>query len=141
MTSPNDLLIEQGYTVWGDSDPYEDLIGPFYMKDNGDGTCRSAFYSEERHTNSSGALHGGLMMSFADFSLFAIAKAELDGPCVTVGFNSEFIAAVGAGNLIESTGEILRATKSLLFVRGVIFSGDQTLMSFSGILKRVRKRT
>ena len=140
MTSPNDQLVRDDYQVWGDHDPYEALIGPFYMKDNGDGTYRSAFYSEERHVNSSGALHGGLLMSFADYSLFAIAKDKLEGPCVTVGFNSEFIGAVGAGHLIESTGEVLRATRSLLFVRGTIFSDDQTLMSFSGVLKRVRSR-
>jgi len=140
MTSPNEALIRDGYDVWGDADAYEDMIGPFYLKDNGDGTHRSAFYSERRHMNNSKVLHGGLLMSFADYSLFAIAKDKLEGPCVTIGFNSEFVGAVGEGHLIESTGEILRATRSLLFVRGTIFSAEQTLLSFSGILKRVRTK-
>lgn len=138
MTSPNAKLIDAGYQVWGDDDPFEALIGPFYLKQSEDGTYKSAFYSERRHVNNGGALHGGLLMSFADYSLFAIAKEHLDGQCVTVGFNSEFIGAVGEGHLVESEGEVLRATRSLLFVRGRIFSGDQTLMSFSGILKRIK---
>lgn len=140
MSETIEKLVEEGYATWGDVDPYEDMVGPFYLKDNGDGTYRSAFISEKRHTNSSGALHGGLLMSFADFALFAIARNEIGEQCVTVGFNSEFISAVGAGNRIEATGEVLRATRSLIFVRGKIFSGEETLMSFSGVLKKVRKR-
>lgn len=140
MSETTAKLEEEGYEIWGDVDPYENMVGPFYLKDNGDGTNRSAFISEKRHTNNSGALHGGLLMSFADFALFAIARNDLDGNCVTVGFNSEFISAVGAGCRIEATGEVLRATRSLIFVRGKIFSGQQTLMSFSGVLKKIGKR-
>lgn len=138
----NEDLKADGYHVWGDLDPFENLIGPFYMKENGDGTYKSAFVAEaERHCNNGGALHGGLLMSFADFALFAIAKDALDGPCVTVGFNSEFVSAGQAGTLVEASGEIMRATRSLLFVRGQIFSGDTIIMTFSGILKRVKHRS
>ncbi|TNE62798.1 MAG: PaaI family thioesterase [Alphaproteobacteria bacterium] len=140
MTVTTEDLIARGYSTWGDADPFEDMIGPFYHKQNDDGTYRSAFVSERRHCNTSGALHGGLLMSFADYSLFAIAKKDLDGMCVTVGFNAEFISAGQEGELIEATGEIVRATRSLLFVRGTIFAGERTILAFSGILKRVRKR-
>ncbi len=137
----NQDLLENGYATWGDVDPFEDLIGPFYLKDNGDGTNRAAFVAEaERHCNGGGMLHGGLLMSFADFALFAIAKKALGGFGVTVAFNSEFVSAGQAGELVEATGEIMRDTKSLIFVRGKIFSGDRTIMSFSGIIKKVRGR-
>ena len=140
MTSMNEQLLADGYRPWGGDDPFEDMIGPLFLKENADGINRTAFYSERRHVNSGGALHGGMLMSFADYSLFAIARGQLDGPAVTVGFNSEFISAVGAGHLIESTGEVLRATRSLLFVRGTVFTGEQTLLSFSGVLKRTSVR-
>ena len=138
MAAENSDLISAGYHLWGEADPFEDLIGPFYMKERDDGTHRTAFHAEHHHCNSSGALHGGLLMSFADFSLFAIAKSALSGPCVTVGFNSEFVAAGETGQLIEASGEILRATGSLIFVRGTVFTGDKALMAFSGVLKRLR---
>ncbi|MCJ9427559.1 PaaI family thioesterase [Kordiimonas marina] len=138
MALTTEDLIAQGYGLWGDEDPFENLIGPFYHKDNGDGTYRSAFISEKRHCNTSGALHGGLLMSFADYALFSIAKKELEGRCVTVGFNSEFVSAGMEGEMIEAVGEVVRATRSLLFVRGTIFSADRTILTFSGILKRVR---
>jgi uncharacterized protein (TIGR00369 family) len=141
MIKTTEDLMAAGYRTWGDSDPFEGLIGPLYFKENGDGTYRSAFVAEPRHCNAGKMLHGGLLMSFADFSLFAIAKDVLEGkPCVTVAMNSEFVAAGQAGHLIESTGEVTRATRSLIFVRGKIFSGEQTILSFSGIIKRIRER-
>lgn len=140
MMKTSDDLVEAGYRIWGDADPFEDMIGPFYHKDNGDGTHRSAFIAEARHCNAGGMLHGGLLMSFADYSLFAIAKEILGGPCVTVAMNSEFVAAGEAGELIESAGEITRATRSLIFVRGKIFSADKTILSFSGIIKKIKPK-
>lgn len=140
ISAKNQGLLAGGYAMWGDEDPFENLIGPFFLKDNADGTHKSAFWSEARHCNMGGFLHGGLLMSFADYSLFAIARDDLGGNSVTVGFNSEFIGAIGEGHLIESSGEVLRATRALIFVRGTIFSGEQTLMSFSGVLKRIKAK-
>lgn len=140
MTITNEDLVADGFRTWGDIDPFEALVGPFYYKRDADGSYRSAFVSERRHLNAGGMLHGGLLMSFADFALFVTAKDHLDdGMAVTVGFNSEFVAAGRQDTLIEATGEVTRATRSLLFVRGKIFSGDQTILTFSGILKKSRK--
>lgn len=139
MTLSNKDLESQGFRTWGSEDPFEDTIGPFYFRQESDGSCRCAFVSERKHLNGGGMLHGGLLMSFADFALFAIAKEHLDGMAVTVGFNSEFVSAGPGGALIEADGEVTKATRSLLFVRGRIFCGDDTIMTFSGILKKVRK--
>lgn len=139
MTATVEALIADGYRQLDKDEPFEVLVGPFYMREKKDGTYQSAFIAEEKHTNAFGMVHGGLLMSFADFSLFSIARNHVNGDCVTVGFNSEFVAAGQVGELIESSGEVTRATRSLLFVRGTVYSGDKTLLSFSGILKRVKK--
>lgn len=140
MSITTEDLIRDGYQVWEDHDAFEDLVGPFYFKKQSDGSYLSAFVSEERHTNGGGMLHGGLLMTFADFALFTIAKDHLEGMHVTLGFNSEFISAGPAGALIEARGEVTRATRSLLFVRGEIFTNDTVIMTFSGIIKKVRQR-
>ncbi len=135
----NKQLEADGYHIWGDTDPYENMLGPFYMQEQEDGTFKSAYWTEEDHANSGGALHGGFLMSFADFSLFAIAKNNLgEGSAVTVSFSSEFISAGRPGDLIEATGEILRAARSLVFVRGMITSAGEPIMSFSGVLKKIK---
>ena len=39
--------------------------------------------------------------------------------------------------IIYSDGEITKATKSLLFLRGRIFNNEGVIASFSGILKKI----
>ena len=79
-------------------------------------------------------------MTFADYCLFALAAVELQGPAVTVSFSSEFLDAAREGDLVECTGEVTRAGGSLIFVRGMLTSGDRPLFTFSGTIKRVKRK-
>ena len=45
-----------------------------------------------------------------------------------------------SANWSRSTGEVVRAGGSLIFVRGQITTGDRTLMTFSGIIKKFTPR-
>lgn len=127
----------QGWCTWlyGD-EPFETLTGPFHLRDEPDGTTRCGVLPEARHTNATGVLHGGFLMTFADFAMFAIARKELPGFAVTVSAHSDFVGAGRAGELLEATGEVVRATRSLVFVRGMMSQGATTVMTFSGVLKR-----
>ena len=80
-------------------------------------------------------------MAFADYCLFAIAAPVLEGPGVTVSFGCEFLDAAREGELVEGTGEIMRAGGSMIFVRGLLKSGERPLFTFSGTIKRVKRRT
>ncbi|MGY4193754.1 acyl-coenzyme A thioesterase PaaI-like protein [Bradyrhizobium sp. USDA 4520] len=80
-------------------------------------------------------------MTFADYCLFALAGSVLQGPGVTVSFASEFLDAAREGDLIECTGEVTRAGMSLIFVRGILTSAERPLFTFSGTIKRVKRRT
>ena len=80
-------------------------------------------------------------MSFADYCLFAIAAPVLQGPAVTVSFACEFLDAAREGELVEGSGEITRAGGSLIFLRGLLKSGDARCSRFSGTIKRVKRRS
>jgi len=127
-----------GWTAWTNGiDPYETLIGPFCSKIE-DGKARCAFQPRHDHLNGGGAIHGGALMSFADFSLFSIAHNALRGAkAVTLTCNCEFISAGGLEGWIEAGGEVLRETRSLVFVRGLVTQGSRTLLAFSGALKKI----
>ena len=128
----------KGWSTWsGGADPFESSIGPFCFRED-EGGVRCAFMPTRAHLNGGGAIHGGALMSFADFSLFAIARHALRGAkAVTVTFNSEFIAAGAPDQMAEASGEVLRATRSMIFVRGLITQGERTLLAFSGALKKI----
>jgi uncharacterized protein (TIGR00369 family) len=128
-----------GWRTWS-RDSFETHIGPFWHRMEDDGSIRCAFRVETKHLNGSGNVHGGCFMAFADYCLFAIAGPLLHGPGVTVGFNCEFLDAAREGELIEGTGAVTRAGGSLIFLRGQLTSGQRTLFTFSGTIKRVKRK-
>lgn len=131
-----------GWTTWSQgSDPYETMVGPFYHKDDADGRAHCVFQPQAQHLNGGGTIHGGCLMSFADFSLFGIAHKTLAGAhAVTLTFSSEFIGAGGLDGLVEARGEVIRDTRSVTFIRGIVTQAARPLLSFSGTLKKIARR-
>jgi uncharacterized protein (TIGR00369 family) len=132
-----------GWSWYPGGDPFEDLAGPFYFRER-DGRPVCAFRAERRHMNGGGFLHGGCAMSFADFALFVIARHAIGGvSTVTATFNAELVGTAREGNLVECTGEVVKAGRSMVFVRGIISnasSSGEPMMSFSSVLKKTTPR-
>ena len=127
-----------GWSFWPD-DPFEARAGPFYMREEPDGPV-AAFRAGPEHCNAGAVVHGGCLMAFADFALFAIAGPVMEGAYgVTVSFASEFVGPARAGQLIEARGEVTGGGRSLLFVRGLARADAAAVLSFSGTIKRLRK--
>ena len=126
----------EGWSTWPD-EPFEhDTAGPFYFRVDDQGPV-AAFRAKRKHMNKGGVVHGGCLMAFADFSLFAIAHDKLDGEYgVTVAFNSEFLSGPTEGAWVEARGEVLRSGKSIIFVRGLITGDAKPCLNFSGTIMR-----
>ena len=132
------VSLPSDYQVYEYADPFEDHVGPFGYKVV-DGTITFAFLADARHRNTAGTVHGGMLMTFADFALCLTATWDQPGEkCVTVSCNSEFVAQGRPGDLIEASGEVVRRTKSLTFVRGQVYADDRILLNYSAIVKRIR---
>lgn len=126
-----------GWMNWP-SDNWEMSGGPFYFRREEDGTARCAFRATAKHMNGQNHMHGGAMMTFADFAMFGIAAVALgNSKAVTVSMNSEFVSAAQAGDLVEATGEVIKAGKRMIFLRGKMFVGDKVILMFSGTLMRL----
>jgi acyl-coenzyme A thioesterase PaaI-like protein len=119
--------------------PFEDMVGPFYWRDEEAGR-RIAFRAEQRHMNGAGFMHGGLLMTFADYALFCLAREILDRPGVTATLHGDFTGSARVGDLVECTGDVVHGGGSLVFIRGQISCAGQPLMHFSGVIKKVKPR-
>ncbi len=129
-----------GWRYW-QGDPFETRSGPFYYRREGDGSYVSAFRAEPRHMNGGGFMHGGCMMTFADFALFAIATDVLDGDhAVTLNLSGDFLGPISTGALVEARGEVTRGGGKTIFVRGLITGDGQPALSFTGIIRRLARR-
>jgi uncharacterized protein (TIGR00369 family) len=129
----------EGWRTWT-RDSFETHNGPFWHRMDENGKVQCAFRVEKKHLNGSGNVHGGCYMAFADYSLFAIATHVLDSRAVTTNFACEFLDAAREGELIECTGEVTRAGGSLIFLRGKMMSGTRVLLTFSGTIKRMKRK-
>jgi acyl-coenzyme A thioesterase PaaI-like protein len=129
----------KGWRTWS-RDSFETNTGPFWHRMEEDGRVRCAFRVEDKHLNGMKNVHGGCFMAFADYCLFATAAPVLKGPGVTVSFACEFLDAAREGELVECDAEIMRAGGSMIFLRGLLKSGERLLFTFSGTIKRVKRR-
>ncbi len=125
----------KGWSTWPE-EPYEyESAGPFYFKMDEQGPV-AGFRTARKHMNAGGVVHGGCLMSFADFALFAIAHQSEDGYGVTIGFNCEFLDGAVENELLTARGDVLRQGRSISFVRGIISAPDRPILNFSGTIKR-----
>lgn len=129
-----------GWSIW-QSDAFEQRAGPFYERVDADGSGVTAFRAGPEHMNGGGFMHGGCLMTFADSALFTIARPAMEGSFgVTVNLSGNFLEGARAGAFMEARGEITRAARSLVFVRGLVTADARPVLSFTGIIKKVGRR-
>ncbi|AZS82809.1 PaaI family thioesterase [Achromobacter spanius] len=88
------------------------------------------------HLNPAGVVHGGLLTALLDHGLSAIAWQALDRrPCVTVQLDTHFLAPARAGQFLEVRGQLLRATSSLVFMRGELSVAGNVVATGAAVLK------
>ena len=126
-----------GWKTWT-SDWFETSNGPFYFRDEPDGSILTRFIAQKRHLNAGGAVHGGCLLTFADFSCFAIAESDIAGKAVTVNLSGDFLNPAFEGDVLEARGEVTKAGGRLLYIRGLVSSGDKPVLSFTSVVMRVK---
>ena len=138
MTINKDL---KNFKKWYETEPFEDFVGPFFYKKNKYNYI-SAFECKDHHLNAMGSLHGGMIMSFIDYTMFVVCLEVIkEQSFVTVSCSTEFLNPSIDDKIIYGNGEITQETKSMIFVKGKIFNNQSTTIStFSGILKKIRSK-
>jgi acyl-coenzyme A thioesterase PaaI-like protein len=95
-----------------DADGFIGLVGPFWMKPDGEG-YRYAFLAEPKHHNRRGVVQGGMLMTFADRSMGMTSwYANGKKPQATVHLDVHFVDAVQIGEFIEAKCRVVRRTRS-----------------------------
>jgi acyl-coenzyme A thioesterase PaaI-like protein len=116
-------------------------ISPVWMKHDESGATLGLLAGLE-HRNETGSVHGGALMTFADIALGYNASFAIDrAPCTTAQLQIQFVSTGKFGEFITCRGEVVRATRDLVFMRGLIKSGERTVASADGIWKILNKKT
>ena len=128
-----------GWTRWR-CDPdgrFASLLGDFYFREAAGGVeCRME--TDRRHSNGLGYIHGGFIMSFIDMAMFAFIFRQLESSAaVTLSCATDFLSAGIVGKPIEASGEILKETGKMLFVRGLVRQDGVNVASFTGTMRKI----
>ncbi|HVZ69758.1 MAG TPA: PaaI family thioesterase [Rhizomicrobium sp.] len=128
-------MILPGYRETKLSDPFEIYLGPIY--ETGEKPNRRfALLADERHVNRRDVIHGGMMMTYADATLGALAADLSEGRvAVTLNMQSQFLAPAPLGKIVEVKPELTRRTRSMLFIRGDFTVDGEIVMTASSVWK------
>ncbi len=131
--------IPEGFKTLTGISPAEDYMGPFYYRKSDAGLVMG-FQAETKNCNGIGTVHGGVLMAFADYAVTMLALSGVKENCTTISFSSDFISAARDGDWVEATGEVVRRTGSMTFVSGRLGVGDNVVLTFQAVVKRLSKR-
>jgi len=130
-----------GWMTWQLSDPtrFNSLLGRMMVRLEPDGQARIRMFPEHVHSNLSDNIHGGTTLAFIDVALFAASRLFgliEAGTAVTLDLSVQFIGPGRVGEPMDAVVELLRETGRLLFLRGLIVQGDNTVASFAGTIRK-----
>ena len=112
--------------------------GPLHIKGEG-AEMRLGFRVEPRHTNPLGICHGGMMATFCDMLLPITVhhkSAEIGRRFLpTINLQLDFLAPAPLGAWVEGEAQVLRVTRSLVFVQGLAAADGVPCVRCSGIFK------
>ncbi len=126
---------------WGFRDPtrFNSLLGKMIVRVEPDGRVRMRAFPEHQHSNLADKVHGGALLGFIDIALFATSRSAgiiEAGTSVTLDLSTQFIGAADIGQPLDCISEVLRATRRLVFIRGLVEQGDAVIASYSGTIRK-----
>ena len=137
-TMVEQVQVPEGYKQLAGVSPAEDDIGPFYYKKTDSG-LQMGFIAKAKNCNGLGTVHGGVLMCFADYAATMLALTGVRENCATISFTSDFMSGAKLGDWVEANGVVVKRTGSLTFLRGQLQVGDELVMSFQAVMRRLKK--
>jgi uncharacterized protein (TIGR00369 family) len=91
---------------------------------------------KEIHLNTGKIAHGGFLSTIADTGMGTAAhRVAGDRRCVTINLDVKFISAGQLGDKLKGKVEILKKTKTLVFINCEISNDKEIVVSASGTWK------
>lgn len=118
----------------------EAVLGKQLVRAESENTARFRMMPQvPLHTNSAGHVHGAITLALADVSLFAamfVLRGLDAGRSVTLDLTSQFIGAGDAARPLDAVVELLRETRRLAFLRGLVVQDEDLVASFTGTVRK-----
>jgi len=109
--------IPEGFHKIESKIPFNDLVGPLYVRRDAKGVT-VGFQVSEKHRNRRGIVHGGMICPLADFAMGYAASTVCDPPrkVVTTTLSIDFAGNAVPGEWVEARVDLYRPGKRIAFV-------------------------
>lgn len=123
-----------GFTLLPPASRFNELVGPLYER-RGEGTVALGLRVEDKHCNSRGFCHGGVLATLADLALGygLMAKTGSRGGFVTAHLDIDYAGTAAIGDWIQSEITVQRVGSRLAFASGFLCVGEGRIVRMSGI--------
>lgn len=129
-----------GWTTWQlkDTTRFNASLGPVVVRLDGD-KARVRMFPEREHSNLQDIVHGAVTLALIDVGLFAAAHlfgVLGAGPSVTLDLSTQFIGPGHLGLPLDAEFELLRETRRLVFLRGLVHQDEHKVAAFAGTIRK-----
>lgn len=143
VMSTADPTIPEGFKLRYLGNGFMDVNGPlYYLRHAGTDKLRGislGFRVEMRHCNPMKACHGGMLATFTDM-LFAVtahatSEAGRNRFLPTISLQLDYLAGAPLGSWVQGDAQVLRATRNMVFLQGLLTADGEPVARASGIFK------
>ena len=133
-----------GWWTWDlptDDTRFNSTLGKLLVRGEGPGRARCRMFPDVRQSNLGNIVHGGAILTFIDMAMFAgghAAGASL-GPSVTLDLSAQFLSAARLGMPLDCSVELLRESKRMAVMRGLVEQEGGLVASWSGTLRKLSR--
>lgn len=136
-----------GWHCWRLDDPAKfnnHALGDMLVRREGDRSARLRLLRTGiQHANLLDTIHGGVTLALIDVSLFATLVTVLDGDgggSVTLDLHNQFIGAGRLGEPLDAVTEVMKETRRLVFMRGVVEQTEHLVANFTATVRKPSSR-
>lgn len=126
------MTVPASFTEYGRSSHYLDLIGPLYER-RGEPAIVGMTVGE-RHTNSRGMLHAGVLVAIADTVMgHTVERASGGSRVVTASLTTNFAGTARVDDWLQGEATVQRWGRRLAFASCAFHVEDRLILAATGV--------
>jgi uncharacterized protein (TIGR00369 family) len=116
--------------------------GPWFEKLDANGRLVRGFLPDERHANSLGIVHGGMLAAFLDSAMGTAVFRDIGRRAVTLKLSLDYLGPARIGDWLQAEGWVVGHDENVAQVRGRLYGKRHDVLGGLGtfsLLSRARR--
>jgi uncharacterized protein (TIGR00369 family) len=132
----------EGFKPLFRTSPFLDHNGPFFYRENADGTFVVGLRIQSKHANARGGCHGGVLMTMCDIALgYRTTRSQTPSPMLTTAsVTTNFAGGAKVGDWVEAHVDVHKVGGRLAFANCYLVCSSERIVHASAVFARTGDR-